>query len=230
LGAKPTTGNPGYGVSSIYDDEINTINDLREGHNFRNYAQPKTRAARLLEILAVPDEFNGGDKNKASTVTSLKTLKTGEKKKEHDPYQDHLAEYRKKRAAELMNLEKINVEEARGELNLVEGSNEEARSWGVIENSSSNKLKWDLFIVILAIFNTCTIPVAIAFSPPWSTATWYIATDAILNFFYLIDIGVQFSTSYVSGDGFIVYERKKIAWRYLFNGFFVDLLSSIPYS
>jgi hypothetical protein len=36
LGAKPSTGNPGYGVSSVFDDEINQINDLTK--NFRNHS------------------------------------------------------------------------------------------------------------------------------------------------------------------------------------------------
>jgi hypothetical protein len=35
LGAKPSAGNPGYGVSSVFDDDINMINDLNRP--FRNY-------------------------------------------------------------------------------------------------------------------------------------------------------------------------------------------------
>jgi hypothetical protein len=110
-----------------------------------------------------------------------------------------------------------------------EGKDDE-RSCGIIENSSQIKLRWDFFIILLAIFNGITIPVAIAFAPAWSFETWYTWTDAIFNLFYLIDIGVQFSTSYVSSDGFIQYNRCEIAKRYLAGGFLVDLLSSIPYS
>ena len=36
LGVRPSTGNAGYGVSSVFDDEINQINDLTV--NFRNHA------------------------------------------------------------------------------------------------------------------------------------------------------------------------------------------------
>lgn len=82
----------------------------------------------------------------------------------------------------------------------------------------------------MAIFNGITIPIAIAFAPAWSFENWYTWTDGIFNLFYLIDIGVQFSTSFVSKEGKIVYKRKDIALRYLASGFAIDLLSSIPYS
>ena len=100
------------------------------------------------------------------------------------------------------------MEAQRKLLNLMEGEDEMKKSWDIIENSSPRKLNWDFLIIVFAIFNTCTIPVAIAFNPPWATATWYRIIDTLLNVFYFADIGVQFSTSFVSVEGFVVYDRK----------------------
>lgn len=131
LGAKPSAGNPGYGVSSVFDDEINSINDLSTP--FKNYQQSKTRAHRLMEILNVPDEFS--DKDAMKSTRTINTLKT-DAEVVVDPYTEYLKDYAQGRNSKLQETYNIDVEECRKGLNLVEEGTIEKRSCGIIQNSS----------------------------------------------------------------------------------------------
>ena len=53
--------------------------------------------------------------------------------------------------------------------------------------------------------------------------------DSFCNVFYLIDVGVNFRTSYIDYDGEEVREPCKIAKRYMSGMFLTDIISSIPY-
>ena len=84
--------------------------------------------------------------------------------------------------------------------------------------------------MILAIFNSFAVPVEMTVYQQLQYMTWYLIIDLSINFFFIIDIGVCFNTSYYNAEGEEVRDRKEIAKRYMFRGLFIfDLLSSIPY-
>ena len=59
---------------------------------------------------------------------------------------------------------------------------------------------------------------------------WYLTADIIINILFIIDILVQFNTSFYNAEGEEIRDRKEIATRYMFKGMFIfDFLSSIPY-
>jgi hypothetical protein len=100
----------------------------------------------------------------------------------------------------------------------------------VVRVSSKYRLRWDIIIIILAIYNSITIPLAIAFKPDFLESVTVAVLNAVIDLFFLVDIFVNFRTTYISTKtGDEIYEPKLIARRYLVSGqFFIDLLSSVP--
>jgi len=90
-------------------------------------------------------------------------------------------------------------------------------------------MRWDLGVMILAIWNCVSIPFDVAFEPGSSLA--YTIFDRVIDICFGLDIIFNFRTTYInSKTGFEVVEGKKIALSYLRSGrFFVDLLASIPF-
>ena len=100
--------------------------------------------------------------------------------------------------------------------------------WTVRHNDNL-RMKWDIFVMALAIWNCISIPFDVAFQPEMSTV--YIVFEHLVDFFFGLDIIISFRTTYINEKtGFEVVEAKKIAWNYFISGrFFVDLAASIPF-
>lgn len=60
---------------------------------------------------------------------------------------------------------------------------------------------WDNFILLFALWNSILIPVAVFFKPVWGEAPWYTAFDEASNWAFILDILIQFNTSYYDLDG-----------------------------
>ena len=89
---------------------------------------------------------------------------------------------------------------------------------------------WNNFVLLLAIFNSFAVPVEMTVYEKLTEVKWYYATDVIINILFIIDIIVQFNTSFYNQEGEEIRDRKEIATRYMFKGMFIfDFLSSIPY-
>ena len=89
---------------------------------------------------------------------------------------------------------------------------------------------WDLVIIVMACYQSLIIPLVLAFTPKFAAEMWgwYGIIDTICNIFYLVDIGVNFRTSYIDYDGEEVRQPSKIAKRYICGMFMTDFISSIP--
>ncbi|CAI2377400.1 unnamed protein product [Moneuplotes crassus] len=98
----------------------------------------------------------------------------------------------------------------------------------MIRYSSGLRLYWDCWIILLAIWNSLYIPYDIAFQPPLSSSILVVVLNALIDFNFLIDIFLTFRTTYYDVDGEEVFEAKKIAKKYLFGRFSVDLISTVP--
>ena len=89
---------------------------------------------------------------------------------------------------------------------------------------------WNNFVLILAIFNSFSVPVEMTVYKQLAEMSEYIYIDLAINAIFIIDIFVQFNTGFYNTEGEMIRDRKEIAARYIFKGMFVfDLLSSIPY-
>jgi hypothetical protein len=92
------------------------------------------------------------------------------------------------------------------------------------------RCNWDLLIIVLVLYNAFTLPLEIAFNPPFLSSEVAKYVNLFLDLFFLIDIFVNFRTTYVDNfSGEEVTNGKKIAMNYLCGRFCIDLVSMIPF-
>jgi hypothetical protein len=87
----------------------------------------------------------------------------------------------------------------------------------IIDEGSNFKFYWDMFIILLAIYNAFSIPFYLAFSPPFSTSLAREISDDMIDILFLCDILIHFRTSYYHPDtGEEIFNPKMIAKHYFF--------------
>ena len=95
----------------------------------------------------------------------------------------------------------------------------------------TTKTKWDLFIILLAIYTSVCLPLELAVLPPFLDNNIYFEVcNHVITFLYIIDIVISFRTSYVNpmmGDE--VFDTKKISINYIQGRFWPDIISTIPF-
>ena len=93
------------------------------------------------------------------------------------------------------------------------------------------KMRWDLLVIVLAIYNAIMIPFEFAFSPDYLETTGYQFADYFIDFLFFFDVVINFRTTYVNQKtGLEVTNWLKIAVKYVFFGWFlVDILATIPF-
>jgi len=99
----------------------------------------------------------------------------------------------------------------------------------LIHPESTNKLKWDMFIMFLVFYYGFTTPVNIGFT---KTPFDIFFLELVFNFFFVIDIMFNFVTPYrhVQGPevGRLEVDLDKIAKKYIGSWFIIDVVASIP--
>ena len=107
---------------------------------------------------------------------------------------------------------------------------EEARCKVFKENDYGVTI-WNNSVLILAVVNAVAVPLELTVYRDLSENTTYIIIDLIINAIFLLDVLINFNTSFFSAEGELIRARKDIAINYMFHGaFFIDFFSSIPYS
>ena len=93
---------------------------------------------------------------------------------------------------------------------------------------------WQNLVIIFAMYNSVTIPIAIFYDvhgPSIIRSNTIALIDALVDFIFLIDIIITFRTTYLdTAKGQEETNTHKIAITYLKGSFTVDLLSSVPFS
>lgn len=91
------------------------------------------------------------------------------------------------------------------------------------------RMRWDIFVMLLALWNCISIPFSVSFKP--EEPEYYVVSEHIIDGCFYLDILIAFRTTYInSKTGFEVVQASKIAWNYIITGrFFVDLAASIPF-
>ena len=103
-----------------------------------------------------------------------------------------------------------------------------SKKW-FIRYSSELLFKWDMFVIVLAIWNAIYIPFSIAFEPAVASNPVSVGFNFLIDFLFLIDIIVNFRTTFIDKEGIEVYDPRKIAKRYILGGrFWIDFFSTIP--
>ena len=91
-------------------------------------------------------------------------------------------------------------------------------------------IKWDLIVILLAVYNSFSIPLGLAFAPPSYEYTWVKVLNWLIDVCFFFDIVLSFRTSYFNPiTGAEVFDPKMIAKNYLKGRFWIDLISTIPF-
>ena len=101
---------------------------------------------------------------------------------------------------------------------------------GILRISDPGKIYFEIFVIILAIYNCFGIPFEICFKPEVMENTSFLILNTIIDFIFLIDIIVQFKTTYydpLSGDE--IFDKEIIKWNYLKGRFLIDILATVPF-
>ena len=96
--------------------------------------------------------------------------------------------------------------------------------------SSAFKIKWDIIVIILSIWNSIEIPFEFAFPESFEGATTINGIDKVIDALFVFDILVNFRTMYVDPKtDLMIDDPKKISKNYIQGRFWVDLVASIPF-
>ena len=100
----------------------------------------------------------------------------------------------------------------------------------IIRYHNNHRVNWDLFIIVLAIYNSIFLPLEIAFKPHFLQTDLIVLVNHMIDAIFGIDIFISFRTTYVdSRTGDEQLNPQKIAMNYFLGKFWFDLLSTIPF-
>ncbi|OQR96174.1 cyclic nucleotide-binding protein [Achlya hypogyna] len=94
------------------------------------------------------------------------------------------------------------------------------------------KLRWDIFLGLLIVYNVIGIPFQFAFQGGYlgdtSVDPAVMTLDYCVDGFFAIDILLSFRTGYFDDEGHLTMNTRQIAERYLKGWFWIDLVSTFP--
>jgi len=103
----------------------------------------------------------------------------------------------------------------------------------LIRHNDPFRLRWDLFIILLVVWNCISIPFNVAFSAnvSWDDSTLITIVERAIDICFFADIIINFRTTFVNSKTRTeIIDSKGIAINYVVYGrFFVDLAASIPF-
>ena len=89
--------------------------------------------------------------------------------------------------------------------------------------------KWDLFITLLLLFTCTATPYRIAVEETTTDidVAWAII-DNLVDFFFFIDIILNFFMAYYNSEYKLIEDRRTIAISYLKSWFIIDVIAILP--
>lgn len=100
----------------------------------------------------------------------------------------------------------------------------------IIRHNNPHKIRWDLFIMLVSVWNCFTLPVDIAFEPDFFESPGMIVFNYLIDCVFAVDILINFRTTVIDGKtGLEIIRGKNIAINYLKGRFIIDLLATVPF-
>ncbi|XP_027751799.1 potassium voltage-gated channel subfamily H member 4 [Empidonax traillii] len=94
------------------------------------------------------------------------------------------------------------------------------------------KALWDWLILLATFYVAVTVPYNVCFmgmEDSLSAARSTIISDIAVEMLFILDIILNFRTTYVSQSGQVVYDPRSICIHYVATWFFVDLIAALPF-
>ncbi|KAM9798329.1 voltage-gated delayed rectifier potassium channel KCNH5-like [Neosynchiropus ocellatus] len=90
------------------------------------------------------------------------------------------------------------------------------------------KTTWDWVILILTFYTAIMVPYNVSFRTKQNNLAWLVI-DSIVDVIFLVDIVLNFHTTFVGPAGEVISDAKLIRMNYMKTWFVIDLLSCLPY-
>ncbi|XP_070844168.1 voltage-gated delayed rectifier potassium channel KCNH5-like [Chaetodon trifascialis] len=90
------------------------------------------------------------------------------------------------------------------------------------------KTTWDWIILILTFYTAIMVPYNVSFKTKQNNLAWLVL-DSVVDVIFLIDIVLNFHTTFVGPAGEVISDARLIRMNYLKTWFVIDLLSCLPY-
>ncbi|XP_025900385.1 potassium voltage-gated channel subfamily H member 4 [Nothoprocta perdicaria] len=106
------------------------------------------------------------------------------------------------------------------------------KSHFILLHYSVFKALWDWLILLATFYVAVTVPYNVCFTgteESASAARSTIVSDIAVEMLFIVDIVLNFRTTYVSQSGQVVYEPRCICLHYVATWFFVDLIAALPF-
>ena len=106
----------------------------------------------------------------------------------------------------------------------------------MIRINDPQKTKWDVIIIVLAVYNSFQIPFEISFEPEEMKSTKFFVLNTLIDLMFGIDIVVNFRTTYYDNETQDeIMDPKLTAKEYVRScnltspSFTIDFLSTVPF-
>lgn len=100
----------------------------------------------------------------------------------------------------------------------------------MISQNDPRKTQWELFVIVLALYNCFFIPFELSFRPPELGGVEFLLLNTFIDILFGVDIFIQFRTTFyhpITGDE--ISDLKIIRNNYFKGRFTIDLLSTVPF-
>jgi len=105
---------------------------------------------------------------------------------------------------------------------------EKPRSKYLFGVNSSFKHRFDMLIVLFALFNTFMVPLKVSFNPEFLESPIITIINGLTDFSFMLDMIFSFRTVIFLKNGDEIDQPCEIATRYLKTTFFIDLIATVP--
>ncbi|XP_039943008.1 potassium voltage-gated channel subfamily H member 4 [Hirundo rustica] len=173
-----------------------------------------------------------------------KEKQRSEKQKSKKPGNSHLRAARRQGRTMLHQLSSQFVRRDRGEMKINRNVFENKpsipeykvasvqKSRFILLHYSIFKALWDWLILLATFYVAITVPYNVCFTgtdDSLSAARSTIVSDIAVEMLFILDIILNFRTTYVSQSGQVVYDPRSICIHYVATWFFVDLIAALPF-
>ena len=100
--------------------------------------------------------------------------------------------------------------------------------WYVITPESKFSTAWTMILMVPIIYTVFVEPFNIAFRNDYST-TWWVTSESIVSFMYIMDIIVNFLSLRYNRDGTQLSPHKETVLEYIQGWFVIDIIASFPF-
>ena len=101
-----------------------------------------------------------------------------------------------------------------------------SKKW-IINPVSKNMKRWDVLMIILLLFTACATPYEVSFLETALDALFVF--NRVVDFAFMVDIGLHFFLPFETPEGQTVYSHSKIAVHYIETWFLIDFVSILPF-